>query len=326
MLQPIDLLDDGYEVEVPRAEYAPGLYSYWIGIEDPGRHAMRPVKVPFGQKGGSNRRLPQYYRFLEICRLKKLQQKWLEASLGTAENFNYGEGIHYREPRIPRGLPYKSDFHARLWGMQVGLADMGFPRGHRHYGKRRCVAKTRTTRCRDVALDDERFCQFHMDTRLWKRTPKFYKDVLANMSMKYSTRLAERAKDLLGMNDLSLREELAISRALLDESLKLIDETMGIEGREQMTAKEVRFLTGQNEAVARIYKQVVDAESKMALTASELEKLNRRIVEGVMKFVEEKYQEQLIDYIHGKGTEQSAGLLETGIQETEGEEIEAAEV
>lgn len=301
--------EDFWPDVIEKGEFGPGNYSNWLGRQELEVSDFDAVK--FSTKP---ERKPALIRFKELARLKQMQRDRFEANVPDLENWGYGEGVHYIQP-----LGHGPTAHSRridMWGKRMALADMGFP----NKKGRRCVSRLKVIRCRQRANDGEYLCDRHrlmIAQRYLSRTQRAFLD---NFFMRYKGALADQAFAMLKIEDeLSLSGELALQRQLLQEAMEYVETVQKRESRDNLTLEEVKMLRGQIEAIGALVKQSVDTQSKIAYTSRDMDLVNSRIVQGVMKYVEESYQQEFINFITGKGTENVGQLFAAEISQGESE-------
>lgn len=274
------------------------------------------------------------HRLEAIQELERYRHQRFIAGVVEKANFGYGEGTLYNPPvhKLPKGRSRTKDDINRVMGQQLALADMGYfgtDRRHEPFpGARRCIGgRNDRSRCREPAMNGKARCREHQmaaDMRYGQSTRAVAeRRVIQRMAddLDYKGHLVERAKDFLGQGEIDISQELALSRAVLQEAIDMLGAAGGVKARADVT-----FMMDQIKVVAGLVKANVDVKAKVAMTEADLRVLQSRIMKAMILFVPEEHHETFLGMIIGRGVDGilaagsgGTGLLE-GVPEGEGEE------
>lgn len=247
----------------------------------------------------------KYRGYMELRRwryhafLRRLQRDLFDQGLPEPENWGWGEGKEY-------DIPAKGDAMrvTRLaYSFRMGLADMGYtgPARGLPYIKndkyRRCVFRTVGGRCRGRAMSDDYLCNRHRRKVNWKIAPVLEKQICVDLLrlMKYSGALESVIRQFRGRDELSLSEEIALSRGLLQIALD------NIRDRDALSTKEIKLLQEMAQSVAKLVETMIRSEAKIALTQKELGIWQERIVDAMHEYVPEEHHAAFLEAVTAPG-------------------------
>lgn len=232
------------------------------------------------------------------------------------ENFGYGEGMKYLPPvhKPIKGRKRTRDDINEVIARHLALADMGYVGRARRKepfpNARRCIGyRDGGKRCLEPALNGLPKCRRHHLSTVWafshthkaQRTKQILNMLKADLE--YRGLIGEKALEFFGQQELDLGQELAISRALLQKALDLVEDQ-----GENIDRKDIVFLMEQTKNVAGLVKQNVDARSKVALTESDVKLMHSRIIQAMIECVPKEMHAKFMGLISGRGTD---GILQS---------------